>query len=88
MSMNEKRTILQKKIKILRERKENMKGYFLTEDDLFFYHSLDQKMHNFIEELEETKLSLEKIVVNLFHGDNIRNNLMPNEEEQYEPKSL
>ena len=86
--MNEKRTILQKKIKILRERKENMKGYFLTEDDLFFYHSLDQKMHNFIEELEETKLSLEKIVVNLFHGDNIRNNLMPNEEEQYEPKSL
>lgn len=88
MSMNEKKTILQKKIKILRERKENMKGYFLTEDDLFFYHSLDQKMHNFIEELEETKLSLEKIVVNLFHGDNIRNNLMPNEEEQYEPKSL
>ena len=86
--MNEKKTILQKKIKILRERKENMKGYFLTEDDLFFYHSLDQKMHNFIEELEETKLSLEKIVVNLFHGDNIRNNLMPNEEEQYEPKSL
>ena len=56
-----------------------MKGYFFTEDDLFFYHSLDQKMHNLIEELEEKKLCLEKIVVNLFHGDNIRNSLSPNE---------
>lgn len=50
MSIEDKKNILKRKIKILLEKKENMKNFMLLEDKNFFYHSLNQKLHNEIEE--------------------------------------
>ncbi len=49
MNIEDKKNILNRKIKILLEKKENMKNFMLLEDKNFFYHSLNQKLHNEIE---------------------------------------
>ena len=48
VGLEEKKKILDKKIKILKERKDNMKNYFLNKDQLYFRHSLNQKIHNLV----------------------------------------
>ena len=56
---------------MLREKKDNMKIILLNEDNLYFYHSLNQKMHEQISSLENS-LSLEKIIMDLSKSDEIR----------------
>ncbi len=51
LSIEQIKLLLEKKIKILKERKDNMKNFLLNEDKIYFYPSLNQKLHNKIEEL-------------------------------------
>jgi hypothetical protein len=50
-STQDKKDALARKIKLLEERKKSMRNSFFNEDKNFYYHSLNQKLHDDIEEL-------------------------------------
>ena len=51
-----------------------MKIVLLKEDNLYFHHSLNQKIHDYILSLEKN-LSLENILKDLTKNDKVRNHI-------------
>ena len=46
LSFEQKLELVSYKIQILKNRKDNNKTLWLTDDTTYFYHALNQKLHN------------------------------------------
>lgn len=48
----DKKNVIRKRIRVMEEKREIMRPMLLSEDRNFYYHSLNQKLHDEISELE------------------------------------
>jgi hypothetical protein len=49
--------VVSRKIKVLRGRRDNNQSVWLADDSTYFYHALNQKLHNQIAELKQKILA-------------------------------
>lgn len=71
LSIEEKRDILERKVKILKERRENNSAAWEAEDVNYFYFSLNQRLHNEINDLKK-KLGVQYMASQLYAKSNLQ----------------